>query len=308
MSPNTPRPPGLTRRHFLAGAAVAACSCALPGSAAEASALPIVVFSKVYQTLHLNYEEAAEVTESAGLDGIDCPVRPGGEILPENVATELPAYAAALGRRKLKIGLLTTGITGPASPHTESVLAAARKLDIPCYRLGFIPREEGQAVAGQIESVKQQLRELAPLNRRIGLGALFQNHSSTGKNSYLGGNLEELHNLVKDFDPAQIGVAFDIGHALVVHGDDWKGWFEKLKPHIRIVYIKDVKRGGGWVPFGEGEISQVGYFPLLRKMNYRAPISLHLEYDWGGPQKTRPALVKALRESSRKLRGWLAEA
>ena len=37
-------------------------------------------------------------------------------------------------------------------------------------------------------------------------------------------------------------------------------------------------------PFGEGNIGRVGYFQLLREINYRAPISLHIEYDWTGPE------------------------
>lgn len=302
---------GLSRRQFLAqaGAAAAAFSGISPVLAAMNSS-PILVFSKVYQELHLNFDEAAEVTQAAGLDGVDCPVRPGGEILPENVASELPAYAAALRKRKVSLGLLTTAITSPDSAHSESILSAAQKLSIPFYRLGFIPRSEENGVAAQIDTVKARLKELAPLNRKHALGALFQNHSSTGKASYLGGNLQELHAIVRDFDPAEVGVAFDIGHALVVHGDDWRPWFEKLKPHIKIVYIKDVKRGGRWVPFGQGDISRVGYFRLLREMNYRAPISLHIEYAWADGQagKTRPALVHALQESARILRGWLAEA
>ena len=115
---------------------------------------------------------------------------------------------------------------------------------------------------------------------------------------------------MQGFDPAQIGVAFDIGHALLVHGDQWRGHFEKLKPYIRVVYVKDVKRGGGWVPFGQGDIERTGYFKLLRQMDYRAPISLHIEFDWTekGKARTREALVKALRESAQVLRSWLQPA
>jgi sugar phosphate isomerase/epimerase len=115
---------------------------------------------------------------------------------------------------------------------------------------------------------------------------------------------------VQSFDPAQIGVAFDIGHALVVHGKDWRPHFEKIKSHFKVAYVKDVKMGGRWVRFGEGDIGQTGFFKLLKEMNYRAPLSLHIEFDWteNGKAKTRAALVKALKESTQKLRQWLAEA
>jgi sugar phosphate isomerase/epimerase len=136
---------------------------------------------------------------------------------------------------------------------------------------------------------------------------MLQNHSPSG-HAYIGGDLSELYELVKDFDPSQIGVAFDIGHALVVHGDGWREHFEQLKTHLRVAYIKDVKREGRWVRFGEGELGHTGYFKLLREMNYSAPISLHIEFDWSnkGKEKTRAVLAEALKESAAELRKWLA--
>jgi sugar phosphate isomerase/epimerase len=160
----------------------------------------------------------------------------------------------------------------------------------------------------QVREIRAQLKDLAALNKEIGIGAIFQNHSPAGR-SYVGGDLSEMYDIVKDFDPAQIGVAFDIGHALVVHGDDWRRHFEKLKSHLRVAYVKDVTRGGRWVPFGQGDIASTGYFKLLKQMGYRAPVSMHIEFDWadGGKSKTRAALLKALQESARVLRRWLAE-
>jgi len=269
----------------------------------------VVVFSKVYQTLNLSFAEAAAVTAEAGLDGVDCPVRPGGEIAPERAREELPRYAEALRRRNLELPLLTTAITSVASPQAEETLRTAKKLGVQYYRLGFVERQKDVPVARQLQQVKAQLKDLAALNKQIGIGGVVQNHSPAGR-TYLGGDLGELEELVGDFDPAQIGVAFDIGHALIVHGDDWRPRFEKLKSHLRVAYVKDAKRQGRWVRFGEGDVGQTGYFKLLRQIGYRAPISLHIEFDWtdAGKSKNRAALVKALRESSVVLKQWLAEA
>ncbi|HEY5481292.1 MAG TPA: sugar phosphate isomerase/epimerase family protein [Verrucomicrobiae bacterium] len=305
----------LSRREFIgrtlaASASIPLCAgSALSGLAAETFSPPIVVFSKVYQTLKLNFDEAAALTAEAAIDGIDCPVRPGGEVLPEHVARQLPEYAAALRKRGLQLPLLTTAITGVSSPCAEDILRTAKKLGVQFYRLGFVIRETNASAGKQVREIKAQLKDLAALNKQIGIGAIFQNHSPAGQ-TYVGGDLAELYDIVKDFDPAQIGVAFDIGHALVVHGDDWRRHFEKLKPHLKIAYVKDVKREGRWVPFGEGDIGSTGYFKLLKELKYQAPVSLHIEFDWtdGGKSKTRPALVKALQDSSRVLRRWLASA
>jgi sugar phosphate isomerase/epimerase len=306
---------GVSRRDFIAGVlafssgAAVGPGGALSGLAAEWVVPSIVVFSKVYQALKLSFEDAATLTAEAGLDGVDCPVRPGGEILPEGAAEQMPRYVAALQKRNLKMPLITTAITSTASPHTDEVLRTAKGLGVQFYRLGFVHRQAAVSAEQQCRDIRGQLKDLAALNQQIGIGAIFQNHSPSGR-AYVGGNLAELYDIVQGFDPAQVGVAFDIGHALVVHGDEWRAHFEKLKPHIKVVYVKDVTRAGRWVPFGKGDIGGLGYFKLLRGMGYRAPISLHIEFDWDdkGKTRTREALLKTLRDSTRALKQWLAEA
>ncbi len=301
-----------SRREFIGKTVTAIAAATFCGGASAASndkKLPaIVLFTKVCQTLKLNFEEVAAVVAEAGLNGIDCPVRPGGEILPENVSQQLPLYANTLRTRHLAIPLLTTAITSVGSANTEEILHAAKKVGVQFYRLGFIDR--GDDPSAQIKEVRAQLRPLATLNKKVGLGALVQNHSpAAGGKANLGGDLFELYEIVRDFDPDQIGVAFDIGHALVVHGEKWREGFEKLKPYLRVAYVKDVRTTGGWVSFGQGDIGNVGYFKILKEMNYLAPISLHIEFDWTeqGKSRNRAALVKAIRESGEALRKWLME-
>ncbi len=301
----------LSRRDFIARTAAASAAllaCARPitvRSAGQPWPPAIVVFSKVYQELKLGYADAAELTAEAGLTGVDCPVRPGGEVLPERVAEDLPRYAEQLRARQRRLTLLTSGITSVATPHTEQVLQTAKGLGVRCYRLGFFRLEKD--VPRQLRQIKAQLKDVAALNRQLGMTALFQNHSGGG---YVGGDLGQLLEIVKEFPPEQIGVAFDIGHAVVVHGDAWRPYFEKLKPHLKVAYVKDVTRAGQWVPFGQGELAGTGYFSLLKRLGYDAPISLHIEYEWvaKGEAPTRPALVKALRDSSGELRRWLKDA
>ena len=298
---------GFLVRAFLSGAALAASHKSFLSAAELKAASPIAVFSKIYQELKLDFEAAAAVTAEAGLDGIDCPVRAGGEILPEHAAEQLPAYAEILGRRKLGIKLLTTDITSTKSPHMETVLRTARKLGVRYYRFGFASREAGSPVGDQMREVRAHLRDLSAVNKELGMCILLQNHSPSGQTVYLGGDLSEMEQAVDGFDPEQVGVAFDIGHALVVHGAKWRQHFEALRPHFKIAYVKDVKQSGSWVPFGQGDIAGTGYFKLLREMNYTAPISLHIEFEWQEPgkPKSRERLTQVLKESRQVLTGWL---
>ncbi len=297
----------VSRRDFLAASAAAAL---WPGAASGAArpAPPVAVFSKVYQELKLDFDAAAELTAEAGLEGIDCPVRPRGEIPPERAAEDMPRYAEALRKRKVDMLLLATEITAVSSPHAEDILRTAKKLGIRYYRLGTRLLRGGKTAADLIPQARAELKELAALNKEIGVCAIFQNHSPGGQ--YLGGNLAEMAEIVKDFNPDQVGVAFDLGHAIVVHGDDWAGHFERLKPHVKIAYVKDVKRPKSFVAFGEGEFGKTDWFKRLKQMGYAAPFSVHVEYDWAGKgnPKTREALLGALKQCAAALRRWHAEA
>ncbi len=306
----------MTRRRFLevAGTTAAALNASRllsgdesAGSGAETSMPPVAVFGKIFQELKLDFQQSAQVTADAGLDGVDCAVRPKGEILPEQSAEQLPRYADALARRKLRLLLMATEIRGVDSPHAREILSAGKKLGVGDYRLGYwlhqpeVPAEKLRA------EIRSRLKELAAMNGELGVCGLVQNHSSwSGKGrGPAGGDLDELYDLVKDFDPRRIAVAFDLGHAIIVHGDAWRPRFEKLKPHVRVVYVKDVQRPARFVPFGQGEFGRSGFFPMLARMNYRAPLSMHIEYPWAPPgKKTRSALAAVLKENRRALGQW----
>src|SRR3982074_2017906 len=68
--------------------------------------------------------------------------------------------------------------TTSAWPRTEDILRTAKKLGVGFYRLGFIDRQSD--VARQISEIKAQLKDLAAMNKQIGIGGLLQNHSPSG--------------------------------------------------------------------------------------------------------------------------------
>jgi L-ribulose-5-phosphate 3-epimerase len=301
---------GLSRRDFILRALLATGGAAsldlglAVGAAEGLTACPIVVFSKVYQELKLSFEDAAAVTAEAGLDGVDPPVRTGGEILPERVTQDLPRYAEILRRQKLRMPLITSGITSTSSPHAEEVLRTAKGLGIKYYRLGFFEPDKKVSGAEQARNIRAQLKDLAAMNHEIGICALFQNHTGS-----FGADLDDLWAVVNGLSEDQVGIAFDIGHAILAHGKQWRPRFDQLKSHMKVAYIKDAKPSVGWVPFGEGDVASAGYFQLLKEMQYHEPFCLHLEYDWSGKEaKNRQLLVKSLKQNAAVLKTWLAKA
>ena len=267
---------------------------------------PVALFSKVCQEIHLSFDATSEVVAEAGLDGIDCPVRPEGQVLPEHVGDELPKFSEALRQRGRRVLLLTTAIRGLSTPHAETILRTARQVGVKFYRLGYWTYREGIAKEKQLGEIKAQLQDLAALNRELGLCGLLQNHAGS---NLVGAKVRDLYDISRTFPPEQIALAFDIGHALNELPDTWQIEFDHLKSHLGVVYVKDWVRGAGFVPFGSGEIGASGFFRRVKSADLRNPLSVHTEYEWnhGGERKTRAALVAALRRDLKVLQGWWAE-
>jgi len=294
---------GITRRSFAQACGLAVgglalgCAGRVPSDNKKGRP-PLAVFSKIYQELKLDFNASAKATADAGLDGVDCAVRPGGEVAPEKVAEQLPQYHEALNRHNLGILAVTTAITNVSSPNARVILETARRLGARHYRLGFWRVKRSEDATALKTKVKADLRELAALNKELGMCGVIENHSMRhGDAAYLGGDLEELRELVEDLNPEQIGVAFDLGHAMIVAPQSWKVSFEKLKPHIQLVYLKDVNAQGKFVPFGSGSFEESGFFKMLHEAGYANPASIHIEYDWAqGKQKTPELLAATLKQ------------
>jgi sugar phosphate isomerase/epimerase len=298
-----------SRRAFLGHATALAASIALPftGDAASLDRCPIACFSKVYQELELDYDACAEVTAEAGLDGIDCPVRPGGQVLPERAAEDLPRYAEALQRRKLKILLLTTAILSPASPNAETILKTAKSLGVTHYRLGYWNYKNYPSREKLSAEAHAQLKDLAAMNRDLGLCGVYQNHS--GRDNF-GALVSDVREVISDIDPRQIGMAFDPSHAWIELGSGWREELERCRRHVQIAYAKDVGKNKEFVKFGEGMLGTSGWFTWLKQAGYARPVSMHTEYPWvpSGFHKTRERLVSALKSDLAQMKNWMREA
>src|SRR5438093_447832 len=108
----------------------------------------ILGFSKAFQ--HLKCDETANLVAEVGWDGIECPVRKGGHVLPERVEEDLPKFVAALQKKGLSLPIISTDIFNATGPHTEKVLRTASKLGIKIYRIAHLNYNETEPIANQI--------------------------------------------------------------------------------------------------------------------------------------------------------------
>lgn len=300
--------PTPTRREFVLTAATAAAAFAVAPSrlfAAEAAAprWPIVGFTKPFQ--NLGFEAAADTVAEIGWDGIECPVRPKDQIEPERVGEDLPRLAAALKQRGKSIAVLASAITSVKQPHTERVLRTAAQLGIKRYRIGSWRYDKARPPQAQLAEIAAQLRDLAALNRELGLQAGFQNHSGS---NYVGAPVWDLWTVLQGIEPRDVGVCFDIGHATVEGGTAWPLHARLMADRLTTVMVKDFtwrRTAKGWEPqwtlLGEGMISR-DFFAWLKTTAFAGPIVQHHEYDHGAGAP----MVANMKKDLQVLREWLA--
>ncbi len=264
---------------------------------------PILAFSKAFQ--HLGFEDTADLVAEVGFDGIDCPVRKGGHVVPERVEDDLPKLVAALKKHGRHLPSIVTDVTGVGDPLTERVLRAASKLGIRLYRLGFMNYQPDTPLPKQLDEVRARLRDLVALNKELGMCAGFQNHSG-GTN--IGGPVWDIYEVIRDLDSEHIGTFFDIAHATIEGGHSWELHARLMQPFFKAVYVKDFlwqKEDRGWesrwCPLGEGMVSRK-FFAKFVRAGFGGPIVQHHEYPLG----TGRELVSALKKDLATLRTWLA--
>lgn len=247
---------------------------------------PIHIFTKCLQ--FLNFDEIGEVLARYGFDGADLTVRSGGQILPENVKSDLPKAMKTLRKHGVGSNMITTQVNDPEGEHTIPILKTMADLGIKYYRMGYLSYDEKLSVTENLENHKYTFEKLEKLNREYGVTANYQNHSGTR----IGGPVWDLYHLLKDRNPDYIGVQYDIRHATVEGAVSWPIGMKLLAPWIRTTDIKDFiwkkNDDGKWiiknVPLGEGMVDFDKYFKMYKSFGIEAPVSIHYEYDLGGAE------------------------
>jgi sugar phosphate isomerase/epimerase len=299
-----------SRRQFLQSGLAASTIAAFAGRGhadqpPPASRYPIIGFTKPFATM--NAEQTADLVAEVGWDGVDCPVRTkSGQIAPEKVEDELPKLVEALKKRGKDVPLITTEITR-VDPLAEKVLRTAARLGIKKYRLGFVYYAKNRPVTDTLREFTAALKDLAALNGELGLYGGYQNHSGA---NYVGAPLWDVWTAVKDLPPGQIGVCFDIAHAIIEGGLSWPIEARLMEPYLVSVFLKDFrweKTAKGWQPnwchFGEGTVDK-SFFANLKKSAFAGPLCQHHEYDHG----TGAELIANFKRDLATLREWLAAA
>lgn len=286
----------MDRREFLLAGGVGLAAGALgsgfmtgtasAGGSAGMNRPRLHLFSKVLQ--FLDYTELADAAYTLGFAGLDLTVRSGGHVDPENFERDLPAAVSAMKSAGLNCEMMVTKIVGTDNPRDRDLLALARSLGIKSYRLGGLKYDRETAPTEMVERYRDQLAALAEWNREIGITGMYQNHS--GERAF-GASIWDIFLAIKDLDPDELGIQFDVRHAVTEGGRNWADGYRLLKPYTRSLAFKDfiwAEVDGKWklvnVPMGEGMVDFKRYFGMLKEAGINYPVTLHCEYDLGGAE------------------------
>jgi L-ribulose-5-phosphate 3-epimerase len=294
----------MNRRQFLgvtapiaASALIARRSCAGADQAggspekkrAVALADRICLFTDHLDDFGYSYADVARMLKQLKIAGPDLTVRPGGLVLPERVAEDLPKAVAAFRDAGLAVPMISTGLTSANDPAANATLSTAGKLGIRYFKLGYYGYDDVEQWQARLAATRKNLEGLLSLSRRAGLIAGFHNHSGAS----VGGALWDSWELLSGLAAEAIGFYFDAAQATIEGGNHaWKLGLARLAPRLVMVAIKDFvwEKSGGhwrtrWVPLGQGMVRWTEFFAMLRKIPFDGPISLHIEYDPGGANK-----------------------
>jgi sugar phosphate isomerase/epimerase len=291
----TPTP---SRRRFLQGSlahlalAPIAFESAFGAEAKAKSRFEFCTFTKPLQ--HISFEEMAKTIAGMGFDGIEGAIRPGGHVEPDQVADGLPKLVSALKAENLNFTVMTSAINEvSAEQHTEKVLRTAADLGVKRFRMGYYKYDLNRPIRPQLDEFRPKLKDLVALASEIGIKPIYQNHS--GKD-YFAAPIWDLMEVLEDFSPEHVGVAFDIGHATVEGAKSWPLSFATAFPYIDTVYLKEpswTDNQLGWGPLGEGAVDK-GFYKLLLKSGFSGPVSVHVEYLGHNDPAMTPTILKAI--------------
>jgi L-ribulose-5-phosphate 3-epimerase len=277
-----------SRRNFLSMLAAGGAALTMPHpsfaslkSKEQKEPINLHVFSKHLQ--FLDYDQMAEAAAEIGFDGVDLAVRPGGHVLPENAARDLPKAVEALKKQGLQAKMMTTALTNPEDATNQKLLSTASEQGIRFYRTDWLKYPEKVNITDYMKECQKKLSKLAKYNQQLGLYGSYQNHSGR---DYVGAPVWDIAFILSEINSPHLGNQYDIRHATVEGGNAWPLGLRYIQPHINTLVVKDFrweKKDGKWqvhnTPIGEGMVDFASFFKMLKEMDITAPVSVHYEYE-----------------------------
>lgn len=237
------------------------------------TAIQFSVFTKPWK---ISLAELGKRVKGWGFDGIELPIRPGYQVLPENVGKDLPRAVRQLGDEGVKIFSI-------AGPTDEATLAACAEAGVPVIRI-MAPISEKGYMASEA-AYRKEFDTLLPLLAKYSLKIGVQNHVGNFVCNAMG-----LRHLIEGYDPHRIGAVWDSAHS-ALNGEDPELGLDIVWSHLCMVNLKNAfwYRTNGpeaeqvlWSPWWTSGRQGLANWPRvaieLKKRAYQGVVCLTAEY------------------------------
>lgn len=331
----------MERRNFLGGAAAAAAALAVKEAAfpttAAAQTVPAGQQQLVTQlwSRHLQWVstraqadadpygtgiKVGEALLAAGYAAVDLTVRSDGHVLPQLVATNLPAMLNGIRSTGAICDHIGVNFAPPAdgantawitTQFVHEILSVAGANGIKKYRFNnsgaatFPANTFGTQMTALLDGVRLNHRRLAAINAQYGkLCGVAHTHSSN-----IGTTVSTYAYAMQGIDPNLIGINLAIGHvATAAPGTAWQIALRQNMPYIKCTAIEDIKatvnettgalslsrvQPPGATGNGAGVINWATFYSLLRLGGYSGAAESQIEYTITGANGTNVSLNSA---------------
>jgi len=237
------------------------------------SAVSFSVFTKPWK---MPLSELGPFVHGLGFDGIELPVRPGYQVLPENVGRDLPKAVRELAAHGVKI----YSVAGPAD---EPTIAACAEAGVPVIRI--MANIGPESYLASEAATQRWLDSLVPLLDRYGVTIGIQNHCDR-----FVANASGLRRLIEKYDRKHVAAVWDAAHN-ALQGEDIDLAIDLVWDHLCMVNLKNAfwQRCNGpeaevaqwkvyWTSGRQGLASWPRVAAELQRRNYCGVICLTAEY------------------------------
>jgi sugar phosphate isomerase/epimerase len=230
------------------------------------------VFTKPWK---LPLEQLGDRVARLGFDGIELPVRPGYQVVPERVSTDLPVASRSLASRGVRI-------VSVAGPTDEATIAACAEAGVPVLRV--MARLDGSYTEAEAD-VRREYEAIVPLLDRYGVTLGIQNHVGRFVTNALG-----LMRLIEPIHSPRVALVWDAAHEALAGGEPEHA-LDVVWPRLAMVNLKNAywQRTTGpeaevadwrhyWTTGRHGLASWPRVAAELRRRAYSGVICLTAEY------------------------------
>lgn len=235
-----------------------------------------VQFSVFTKPWKMPLPQLGQFVHDLGFDGIELPVRPGYQVLPDNVGKDLGPAVKLLADCDVKV----FSVAGPAD---EKTMAACAGAGVPVIRVMAGIGDDGYMATEA--RVQREYDALLPLLQKYGIKLGVQNHCDRMVCNAMG-----LRHLIEKYDPRYIGAVWDAAHN-ALNGEDPEMAIDIVWSHLCMINLKNAfwQRTNGpeaenvewrpwWTTGRQGLASWPRVIAELKRRDYRGVVCLTSEY------------------------------